>query len=529
MDINQIDNIKKNPSFTVQIIQRIEKEIHRSINDEEEGLVVSAVSNIPNKYFFNYSIDQIMSIIKNSVIEEFAANQCEINNVDTHEIMKHVIDPDKKYEDIMKRKEKKDHIVEINVDSMFGYNDIATLVKKVNEPISSVNTSYILLDTRYRTLENDGTRYFSWGHMNQLTIAQGTINSLGNIRDIISMNIMPYKIPNIPSLNNAYDLITISVEEFIPQSIIAHENRRYHFLGCVDHSKTTPQWITICSDDYHKGEYKFNKPITSIDTITIKFGNPLEPISFDKDRLPGIITYGNPTIFNFTEPHNILTNDIVYIDTFNTINSTYDSSVISQINSIIGQPATFLTQSSISIPVDSTGIVIGLTGTVNPSSTILVGTVNAENKKDVIIGTGTSFITDFIVGDYINIQNSDNSIFQIKSIQSNTQLTLTSKYTAGIGNFTYRKTGIVLTGVGTLFNAELKPGDNIIINDGGINPEFIIKSIQSATELTLTTPYHGLDGAGFTFSKNNSISNTWSVFFSTKRIFIEMELTYLSS
>ena len=57
-------------------------------------------------------------------------------------------------------------IVEVNIESVFGLHDISTIVKQINEPISSVNNAYFLLDSRYRILGNDGTKFFKWGHIN---------------------------------------------------------------------------------------------------------------------------------------------------------------------------------------------------------------------------------------------------------------------------------------------------------------------------------------------------------------------------
>lgn len=529
MSLNKIKNIKNNPKFILEIVKKIENEIKRNINKDEEHLIISAVKNIPNSYFTNYSIPDIIRMIQDTVVEDIAIDHCEINDVDVHEILKHNIIPDKKNIDVLK-KNKKNSVIETNIDSIFGYTDIATLVKKVNEPISSVNNIYILLDTRYRNLGNDGTAFFSWSHINQLTIAQGTVNSLGNIRNIISIILMPVKIPNTLSTKNSYDLITISVEEFVPQSVIAHEDRRYHFMSCIDRSKSTDKWLFLCSDDYNKGEYKFNKPITSLDTITLKFGSPLEPVLFDKDRLLGTFKYGNPTIINFTENHNLTSDDIVYIDNFYTINTQYDHIIINSIKSSIGHVSTYLTSTSISIPVNSSSIVTVLTGTVSSPTVLLTGTINVTNDSDIIIGIGTVFNINFIIGDYIQIQNGiESPIFQIQSIQSDTQLTIKTKYTFLTGTYTYRKTGISIIGTGTSFINELKPGDNLIINDGNTNPEYIIKSIQSSEILTIKTPYNGINGNGFTINKDNSIAKSWSVFFGSKRIFIPMEITYLSS
>jgi hypothetical protein len=524
MDINQIEQIKNNPNFTLQIIKKIESEIRRKINNEEEDLVISVVKNLPSVYFNTQTIDNVMRIIKHTIIDEIAKAHSDINNVDIHEILKRTI---KKEKDPDEKKINKIPIFETNIDSIFGITDIASLVKQINEPTSSINTAYLLLDTKYRTLENDGTEFFSWCHINNLVRSQGTVNSVGNLKNIITITLMKYRIPAVANAINIYNRITLSIDEITSQSIIAHEDKRFHFMCHVD--KHLGNWLEICSDDCFNGEFKFNNPITTLDTITIRFGNPLEPLIFDKDRLQGIITYGNPTIFNFNESHNLYTPDIVYNDTFTTKNSKYDSLIINQITLPAGLVPTILTPTSFSVPVDSSSIVTALTGTINPPSIILGGTVTVTNNSTYITGVGTTFITDFIVGDYIQIQNTTSlPIFQIISIQSNNKLIINTKYNDISGTYTYRKTGLTIIGTGTLFISQLHIGDNIIINDGGTNPEFIVKSIQSQTELTLENPYNGLNGAGFVFSKNNSITNIWNVFFGSKRIFITLEIKYLS-
>lgn len=530
MDINHIEQIKNNTNFTLQIIKQIESEIRRKINNDEEDLVVSAVKNLPNVYFTSQPIENVMQIIKNSVVDEIAKEHRIINNVDTHEILKRTIKKEKINDE---KKKKNKPIIETNIDSIFGIGDVASLVKQINEPNSSVNTVYLLLDTRYRTLENDGTEFFSWCHINNLVRSQGTVNSVGNLKNIITITLMKYRIPAVANAINIYNRITVSIDEITAQSIVAHEDRRFHFMCHVD--KHHGNFLELCSDDNFNGEFKFNKPITTLDTITIRFGSPLEPIIFDKDRLPGIITYGNPTIFNFTDPHNLYVphalygSDIIYIDTFTTRNSKYDSLIINQITSHTGLVPTILTPTSFSIPVDSSNITTALTGTITPPSILLIGTVIATNNNTIITGIGTSFTTDFNMGDYIQIQNTTSSpIFQIVSIESDTKIIIDAKYNDNSGTYTYRKTGLTIIGTGTLFTSQLHIGDNIIINDGGANPEFIVKSIQSPTELTLENPYNGLNGAGFVFSKDNSINNTWIVFFGSKRIFLNLELKYLS-
>lgn len=350
-------SIKNNPSFLTSIVNAIESQIKRSITIDEENLIIKAISSIQDSTFNNHSIKDIINIIKETIIEDITLNHCFINNVNIHETLKDEIDPNKKNEEQQKKIDDENMPISAKVDSIFGYSDIATLVKKVNEPISSLNTTHLLLDTRYRNLSTDGTREFTWDYINQLLISQGTINSLGNIRDIISITIMPFRIPNVLSEFNDYNLISLSIEEFISQSIIAHENRRFHFLSGIDRKKSDNRWLSLCCDDYYNAEYKFNTPITTLNTITIKFGEPLNIMIFDKDRLPGNIIYGSPTTINFDEDHKLTNNDLVYIDNFTTSNPIIDSSAIAGINNINGNPATIISPTSITIPVDTSTII----------------------------------------------------------------------------------------------------------------------------------------------------------------------------
>ena len=56
-----------------------------------------------------------------------------------------------------------------------------------------------------------------------------------------------------------------------------------------------------------------------------------------------------------------------------------------------------------------------------------------------------------------------------------------------------------------------------------------VKKIKSGTELILKTPYDGAIGTGFSVEKNNSNGKAISVFFGSKRVFLPIEITYLSA
>lgn len=531
MSSNRVSDIINSHTFLIRVIKNIETQIKRNLTDTEEDIVINYIKNVSCNYFNGISIDKIITILTSVVIEELHLNHCEENIIDMHEMLKDSLGDTVGQQIANQHNIKKEAgaIVEVNIESVFGLHDISTIVKKINEPISSVNNAYFLLDSRYRILGNDGTAFFKWGHINSLVRAQGTYNSIGDIRDIISIQIMPFRIPAVASAITPYNRITTFVHELCPQSYVAHEERRFHFIGDV---KVKPGgWLEVSSHHYSHGEFKFNKPITHLDSMTITFATPLEPIVFDKDRLLGTITsYASPTVIQFPENHNLTTGDKVYITTFDTINPNADNTFIINMNNLSGLLATVTTPLEITVPVDTSSVITALSGYVTPPSVLLGGTVSASNNSNILNGIGTTFTTDFAVGDYIKIQDwNTNPIFQVSIIMNNTQLTLNNKYTYSTGTYTYHRTGKNIIGTGTLFLTELSLNDNIIIVDGADNSSFIVESIQDNTTLTISTPYDGTNGAGFTFSKNNSIDQTFSVFFGSKRIFLPIEITYLSA
>ena len=329
--------------------------------------------------------------------------------------------PDK----INPRKDTK-NIFDVSIDSIFGLSDIATLVKKVREPAHSINHAYFLLDTKYRVLETDGTTNFKWTYMNSTTQAQGTCNAVCDIRDIVTIKIMPHRIPAVATAITPYKRISMYIEEIPIQSFISHD-RRFHFIGDTKIQDEPPyQWVEIDPSKYYHGEYKFNKPITHIDTMTINYATPLESVIFDKDRLLGTVTIGNSTTIVFTESHNINNNELVYIDNFTTTNPLKETSLRDEMNTPRGLIATVVSPEIITVPVDTGSLSYILTGTVNSPISTLVGFVQVNLGTSVIIGTGTSFTTDFVKGDYILIYDTNKTTYQISKIISNTELVIVS-------------------------------------------------------------------------------------------------------
>lgn len=212
--------------------------------------------------------------------------------------------------------------------------DIRTLLN----PDANYRTIQIALDTRYRSTGNDGTELQTWDFVTDTAVTRtGSVNSIvGNIANVVSISVGRVRIPYKDIIvNNNYGRVSLLLNEFSNQAVIGHEGRRYHFLFESVASGNAIELYPIAFND-NDTAYHFTKPITQISTITTTWGNPMEQIIFDKDRLFMTITYTNPGRFTSTEEHNLLTGDIVYFTDFNTDDPTTDEKIISQVNSVNG-------------------------------------------------------------------------------------------------------------------------------------------------------------------------------------------------
>lgn len=514
----------------MNIVELIEKKIQRRITEDEENMIIKCIKNTSETVFKTYNITKITEVISTAVINEIHLNHCKTNMVDIHELLRKNLGQTTATADVECDSDDDDDIEEeecknVDVKTFFGVKDIHTLVKKINEPISSVNTAYLVLDSRYRSLENDGTKFLKWTHINNIITAQGTCNSVGNIRDVISIKLMPYTIPEILGVKSPSLKISTLVHELCTQSYIAN-NRRFHFMGDVTRIFDNTTIKRVRHDDYANTEYKFNKPITHIDTLTLSLGDPIEQLDLFEDRMQGIITIGNPTIFTFNSDHNLI-DSRVYLSDFTTLSPINDEEIIQSINAINGLNATVTSATSISIPVDTSDLVQSMVGTITTPIITLVGTVSLTTNSNIVNGVGTTFIIDFVIGDYILINyNNANKIYKIKTITSDTKMIITTLFDGPTNSYSYKKTNNVITGIGTQFTSMCN-NDLIIIFDG-IDAQYKINKINSDTELILDIPFTGNEGT-FTYEKNNLTSKNYTVFFGMFRIVFTMELTFLSS
>jgi len=224
-----------------------------------------------------------------------------------------------------------------NVQQLFGKSDPTSLQLLVN-PEAAYKHNYIMMDSRYRKTDTFGIQEQSWNFLSNSTInATGAVNSLGSVKNIVAMTVPELRLPFKDSIIlNGYKRVSLLIKEFSGQSHVAQETRKFHFMFKTVVDGNNIDLIPLKYGNQEAGTFNFVKPVTQIDTLTLTWGNPLEPIIFDKDRLIFTVNYANPATFTSTEEHKLFTGDLVYIQDFTTNDTATDGPIISTVNSIYG-------------------------------------------------------------------------------------------------------------------------------------------------------------------------------------------------
>jgi hypothetical protein len=191
-----------------------------------------------------------------------------------------------------------------------------------------IRNSHLLFDSFNRDRSDTRSDRFVFHFENSYSKRDGTVNALGQIRDIIELEIYPFEIQNAPTINNFYNKITMLVGEF-KQGFIGPEE--FHFMFNVTTLNNNTVRLTPINPIY-----KLRDPIFKLDNLTLIFKAPFTPVVMRPDVIFATITYSNNPIFTTTEPHYLETGDLVYFTDFNTANPSADRTIIAETNRIEG-------------------------------------------------------------------------------------------------------------------------------------------------------------------------------------------------
>lgn len=350
--IKDVDNLKK-------IVSMAETEFKKKFNKLE----ITDLINFINRLNFTKIYNKDINIVNSEIISTYKNIVIKPKNFDLQEYFKQQINEKsnislKNYESFQ------------NKESLENPND-SELIKSLIQMMPNLNTendqinftkilnyesllrdSNILLDSRYQNLSNSDLTKIQFTIMNNSKIkvpGSGIITSIAPMRDILEIEIFPFSIPYSSNADNYYQKITMSILELSSVSVDSYENCQFHFMFKSVKNKNLLDLTPI------NPIFRFFKPITKLADFTLRFGTPLTPVVFDKDRLYATIDYTtNPCVLSFNEDHNLISGDLIYINDFTTLNPANDLNIINTFNDNNGYLCTRISNNEISINIDTT-------------------------------------------------------------------------------------------------------------------------------------------------------------------------------
>jgi hypothetical protein len=149
--------------------------------------------------------------------------------------------------------------------------------------------------------------------------------------------------------------------------------------------------------------------------------------------------------------------------------------------------------------------------TLNDESIAGYSTIGANSV--VVNGTGTSFTTDIIPGQILNLfaYNSNNDLLsiqtkQVSTIVSDTQITLSTNSTTDSSKVVIQSVGSLgLIGTGTSFNTQFNYGDTIAIF--GNSSSYVLRTVNAVTNSTYLTIQENIEFTNTSCNYSNVSTN----------------------
>lgn len=265
-------------------------------------------------------------------------------------------------EGLSKEQENSQSIIEREKKERDAREDATTIFKAPRIKRQKEQNLYLLLDSKYRDISKDPS-VLKWSVQNHTSLQNGTVNTLSdNIHNIILMQFEKFFIPYVPSADNQYSKLTLLIQEMDNQSVLLNNNRRYHMMFDTEINANKIECTPLQNDD---GRFRFYTPINILDTITITFKNPFNPVSFFPDRYDATISPLNPiqSLITFSENHLVADGELIEIEGYTTADPVTDYVAIDTVNREEGHIVTFISNTTLRIDVNLTTI----TPTVPPT------------------------------------------------------------------------------------------------------------------------------------------------------------------
>ena len=335
-----------NKQFLLRVIKFVEGLSETTLSDYEKKKLVSFVK-------INYQfVKEKRDVLQ---VAELAIEFINQQNSDQKEYLSDLNTEDKKF------------IISNNLDlvSFLGLDTFDMFISEIN-PQAKRKHAYMCLDSRYARFNQACTK-LTWDFANHLNVVNNSTNVTGPVRDILCIRMHSMVVRKFSSIPQR---ATILIEELSAQSFIMPGGRRFHFVGLLNDLQNPinfgnrnafntgvgvpdftifDKYELIAGYKFNEGYYRFNKPITTLNEITISIGNPDTLVILPKYEFLNVTITDIQVNFldiELNEPHYYISPNSsysfasgtwysVFVDEFNSSDQTVNSYINSNEFTII--------------------------------------------------------------------------------------------------------------------------------------------------------------------------------------------------
>jgi hypothetical protein len=359
-----------------EALPRVRGALGRSLTSAEQTYIIGQskrinLSNYREPHQFAELITQLIPLLVSDLKDpkKISPVLVESHGVDVKELLKSEMKRERDPLDPLGHRDDQEdprvleRIPKVNLEAILGTRDPMRLRRALN-PASCVAKAYVVLDRRYSARLTDDNSKFTWS-----LAPQGagydhstTISTTALLRNIVGIEVMPFRLPRAENAIISSNRISLAVEELRTQSFIANEeHRRFHCLFKI--TQPTPV-----------AQYDIR---TELSSLTLTFGNPFCPLTFDPDQLPATVAPNAiQTLLTFSQPHFMTVGDYVILSGVATDQGGVDSVEMDLLNDADGWAVSALTATTLTLDVDLSGLMGAIVN--NPY------TIYLESKRFVV-------------------------------------------------------------------------------------------------------------------------------------------------
>jgi hypothetical protein len=218
------------------------------------------------------------------------------------------------------------------------------------------STIAVFLDSRYRNLVESTAQEYVWDVTTTQNNAIGYVTLSTEAKNITSVKFNSGSFPAFQ--DNAlrqYSRFSISIRELAQQGYYTQESTRFLLFQPYREIRDRAEFNLTSSE----GIITFPKLITSLNRISISFGNPTQLISIPDDYAFATVNAANPCTITFSSAHGLTSGDLIYITTFTTTAPETDATVITNVTRRAGHTVERTSDTIVTIAdLDTSSVVV---------------------------------------------------------------------------------------------------------------------------------------------------------------------------